>query len=70
MNLRFQPRSQEKNNVTVCSLTKARKSIHERHVWQAKRTERNSIGQAKKGIRWMPWHWEPKKDVTSCEKLR
>ena len=49
---------------------KARKSIHERHVWQAKRTERNSIGQAKKGIRWMPWHWEPKKDVTSCEKLR
>ncbi len=18
----------------------------------------------------MPWHWEPKKDVTSCEKLR
>jgi len=18
----------------------------------------------------MPWHWEPKKDVTSCDKLR
>ena len=27
-------------------------------------------GQAKKSIRRMPWHWEPKKDVTSCEKLR
>ena len=28
------------------------------------------IGQVKKGIRRMPWHWEPKKDVTSCDKLR
>ncbi len=27
-------------------------------------------GQVKKGIRRMPWHWEPKKDVTSCDKLR
>ena len=27
-------------------------------------------GQVKKSIRRMPWHWEPKKDVTSCEKLR
>ena len=27
-------------------------------------------GQAKKSIRRMPWHWEPKKDVISCEKLR
>ena len=27
-------------------------------------------GQANKGTRRMPWHWEPKKDVTSCEKLR
>ena len=26
--------------------------------------------QAKKSTRRMPWHWEPKKDVTSCEKLR
>ena len=26
--------------------------------------------QAKKSIRRMPWHQEPKKDVTSCEKLR
>ena len=26
--------------------------------------------QAKKSIRRMPWHWEPKKDVTNCDKLR
>ena len=26
--------------------------------------------QAKKSIRWMPWHQEPTKDVTSCEKPR
>ena len=25
---------------------------------------------SKKSTGWMPWHWEPKKDVTSCEKLR
>ena len=27
-------------------------------------------GQAKKSTRRMPWHWEPMKDVISCEKLR
>ena len=26
--------------------------------------------QANKSIRWMPWHQEPMKDVTSCDKLR
>ena len=26
--------------------------------------------QAKKSIRRMPWHQEPKKDMTSCERLR
>ena len=25
-------------------------------------------GQAKKGAGRMPWHWEPKKDVISCDK--
>ena len=25
-------------------------------------------GQATKGARRMPWHWEPKKDVVSCDK--
>ena len=30
----------------------------------------SSQGQAIKSARGMPWHQEPKKDVTSCEKLR
>ena len=29
-----------------------------------------SIGQAIKSARGMPWHQEPMKDVTSCDKLR
>ena len=29
-----------------------------------------SYGQARKSIGRMPWHWEPMKDVVSCEKLR
>ena len=32
--------------------------------WTLRRT-----GQAVKGARGMPWHWEPMKDVTSCDKL-
>ena len=31
---------------------------------------KNRKVQAKKSIRWMPWHREPKKDVTNCDKLR
>ena len=27
-------------------------------------------GQATKGARRMPWHWEAKKDVASCDKPR
>jgi hypothetical protein len=27
-------------------------------------------GQARKSARRMPWHQEPMKDVTSCDKLR
>ena len=28
------------------------------------------VGQANKSARGMPWHQEPMKDVTSCDKLR
>ena len=28
------------------------------------------VGQANKSARGMPWHQEPMKDATSCEKLR
>ena len=30
----------------------------------------SDVGQAKKSARGMPWHQEPMKDATSCEKLR
>ena len=30
----------------------------------------NHGGQATKSAGWMPWHWEPTKDVISCDKLR
>ncbi len=34
------------------------------------RTINKTHGQSTKSLRLMPWHWEPKKDVASCEKLR
>ena len=33
-------------------------------------SKRQAEGQVKKSTGRMPWHWEPMKDVTSCEKLR
>ena len=30
----------------------------------------STTGQANKSARGMPWHQEPMKDATSCEKLR
>ena len=35
-----------------------------------RRTKDISNGQATKSTRGMPWHREPKKDVTNCDKLR
>ena len=34
------------------------------------KTSRKREDQATKGLRRMPWYVAPKKDVTSCEKLR
>ena len=31
---------------------------------------KDKIGQATKGARGMPWHQEPKKDATNCDKPR
>ena len=39
-------------------------------IIQLKRTKISLIGQAIKSARGMPWHQEPMKDVTSCDKLR
>ena len=30
----------------------------------------DSYGQATKSARGMPWHWEPTKDATNCDKPR
>ena len=40
--------------------------IHDR-PWNQ---EGSARGQANKSARGMPWHQEPTKDVTSCDKLR
>ena len=32
--------------------------------------QRLTHGQATKGARGMPWHWEPMKDVVNCDKPR
>ena len=32
--------------------------------------EKRANKRKQKGIRWMPWLWEAKKDVTSCDKPR
>ena len=33
-------------------------------------SEHETNGKAKKSAGRMPWHWEPKKDVINCDKLR
>ncbi len=37
---------------------------------EVRKNDRNSIFQATKSQRWMPWRQEPMKDVSDCEKLR
>ena len=32
--------------------------------------KKEAKGKANKSAGRMPWHWEPKKDVISCDKLR
>ena len=41
----------------------------ERKVFFAYFLFQKKVGQANKSTRGMPWHQEPKKDVTSCDKL-
>lgn len=31
-------------------------------------TLRTNVGQATKGVRWIPWRQEPKKDAEDCDK--
>ena len=45
-------------------------SLKSLHNSQREQQKLFSIGQARKSARGMPWHQEPTKDVTSCDKLR
>ena len=40
-----------------------------RYVYESKRKSKE-IKEESKGERWMPWLYEAKKDVVSCEKRR
>ena len=48
---------------TICDSSAIKQSLF-------KKREQSEAVQAKKSIRWMPWHREPKKDATTCDKLR
>ena len=56
-------------NYNVAKQENNKKPICETHVIE-KRTDIKRKVQAKKSARRMPWHWEPKKDAISCDKLR
>ena len=45
-------------------------AISKDHEFKRKFWKENQTDQAKKSTGWMPCHQEPKKDVTSCDKLR
>ena len=49
-----------------------KKLFKEQPIFKIRRTKdiSNFNGQATKSTRGMPWHREPMKDVTNCDKLR
>ena len=70
----FETRSRElaaQISESVCDAKRRRSGMSEtfrkgrRAIWSLRRR-----GQAIKSARGMPWHQEPMKDVTSCDKLR
>ena len=36
----------------------------------SRRTLRTNVGEATKGVRWIPWRQKPKKDAEDCDKPR
>ena len=54
----------------VVKITATKKQQQLLNEAQAIREQSKEIVQAKKSIRRMPWHREPTKDVTNCDKLR
>ena len=61
-------------NYIFCTKAKitVRKQPKKLFAIEAREWRHSQIGevQAKKSIRRMPWHREPTKDVTNCDKLR
>ena len=64
----------EKSKVNILKCAKAQIQFY-KHISNEKIITTQKIlfsdeGQKNKSTGRMPWHWEPKKDATSCEKLR
>ena len=51
-----------------CNFKKREKAKSKRRA--ERKLLKRTHGQATKSARGMPWHWEPKKDATNCEKPR
>ena len=63
-------KSSEQQSVQETFLRLRRAYITELHIENRIMQEKNNFpgDQGRKSIGWMPRHWEPKKDVVSCEK--
>ena len=58
------------NPKTIICEAQAIKKLENSKVSERIRGEEAKAVQAKKSVRWMPWHWEPKKDAITCDKPR
>ena len=59
-----------KNNFAKSTAMYENTAILARSENQKRQIKLLKVVQAKKSIWRMPWHWEPTKDVTSCDKPR
>ena len=53
-------------NTIICE-AQAKSWICFKFLWYRMEKSKTAV-QAKKSVRWMPWHWEPMKDVITCDK--
>ena len=56
-------------NTIICE-AQAIKAGFVSNFWKTEWRKSKTAVQAKKSVRWMPWHWEPMKDVITCDKPR
>ena len=78
-NRKYEEQATEGNNKFLWNFLRVTRTISKNSEACIIRTHENQsetflvhkkVGQAEKSARGMPWHQEPKKDVTSCDKLR